>query len=341
MRCVPYCLQNGQAEKKLKPFLSIVIVTRNTKDLLKQLLASIKIDEPLAPFICEVVVVDNGSGDGSDEMVRQDFPNVSLVKNEKNRGFAAAANRGFTLTTAPYVCFLNSDTIVIKGELSKIINYMEEHGDAGICGPQLVYPDMSEQRSFAPVPSLFFEVVPKSLLERLLPRRYSAKGPSGPVSGELRTPKSPRPVESLIGAAIVVRRDLMEVLQGFDESFFFFLEETDLCVRVREKGYKVVFFPEAKVIHLQGKTVRKNWVKGRIEYNISLRKFFRKHRSAAYYAAFDGIRILKCLLFLMTFSAVPPFLLRKRLRMSYQYYLNLLLWYLKGCPATAGLQVRE
>jgi N-acetylglucosaminyl-diphospho-decaprenol L-rhamnosyltransferase len=346
------------------PPLSIIIITRNTSDLLGRLLASVGKDESLQASIREVIVIDNGSTDGTEAMVKGGHPSVIYVKNRKNAGFAAAANAGWRASSGEYLLFLNSDTILMEGEMGKMIAYMETHRDVAICGPQLVYQNMKLQRSFAFEPSLMFEVVPLSLLERLFPGRYaprsqprlsrnevvretsnhpdlSSPNPAFPgtrLPGELIPP---REVDSLIGAAMVVRREAMEMLGGFDEGFFFFLEETDLCVRAREKGLKVVFFPEARLIHLQGKTVGRNWIKGRIEYNISLQKFIGKHHSSLYHACFAGIRILKSILFLLVFSAVPPFLLKRRLRRSYRYYLNLLFWYVKGCPETAGLQIQE
>jgi len=133
----------------------------------------------------------------------------------------------------------------------------------------------------------------------------------------------------------MIRKDAFDDLQGFDERFFFFLEETDFCVRARRKGYRVVFFPGAKVIHLQGRTVRKTWVKGRMEYNISLRKFMKKHHGRLYLTAFDTVRLAKSLAFVI---AVPLSLFGSRMRLRYSYYLNLVVWYMRACPDDAGLR---
>lgn len=321
----------------LERVLSIVIITRNTKDLLRNLLKSIEADNSLKPFLREVIIIDNFSTDGSNTMIHKEFPWVFLVKNDRNKGFAAAANIGITCAEGDYIFFLNSDTMLIEGEAATMVQFMDENPDAGICGPQLVYEDMRPQRSYAHIPSLLFEIFPRSLLELLFPARYSTKSSSN-NSRSLR-PSAFFDVPSLIGAAIVVRRKLLHDLGGFDERFFFFLEETDLCVRAREIGALVVFLPHVKVVHLQGKTVRRQWIKGRIQYNISLYKFIRKHHAALYYSIFQGVRFAKSFIVPLVLSILPFLLLHRRTRRTYIYYLKLLLWHLRGCPDNAGLYI--
>ena len=317
--------------------LSIIVISKDTKDLLKNLLGSIYADKSLAESLKEIILVDNASADGTDELIKKDFPMVIYLRNEQNMGFAAAVNRGFLNSSGEYVFLLNSDTLLIEGNAVKMLKFMETNRDVGICGPQLVYPDMRPQRSFAYVPSLFLEIVPRSLLELLFPHRYSAKQPGSRHASRV-TRHGIIDVPSLIGAAIMVRKSLFQALDGFDERFFFFLEETDFCVRTESAGYRVVFYPDAKVIHLQGKTVGKNWVKGRIEYNISLNKFIRKHHSLFYFAVFTSVRFIKNLISLILFSVLSPFLLRARLRRTRAYYFSLFLWHLKGCPEKGGLR---
>lgn len=316
---------------EIESAISIIIITRDTKELLEQLLHSLNKDIPLKPFIKEVIVVDNGSIDGTGAMIQEKFPQCMSIRNDRNIGFAAAVNKGLLHSTGEFVFLLNSDTRLIEGEVSKMVNFMVENADTGICGPQLLYPDMKLQRSFAYVPSLLFEIIPKSFLEFMFPKKYSEKDFKSEIGNCYDVP-------SLIGAAIMVRREILQQLKGFDERFFFFLEETDLCVRVRSVGHRVIFFPDARVIHLQGKTVGKNWVRGRIEYNISLHKFIRKHRSGFYFAFFTFIRLIKCLIFLTFFAILPFLLFKKSLLRAYDYYVQLFLWHLKGCPDNGGLK---
>ena len=324
--------------------LSLVIVTKDTKELLENLLYSIEKDRSLQPLISKVIVIDNASADGTDEVIREKFPAVVYVKNERNMGFASAANKGFSLAEGKYILFLNSDTVLIEGELVRILDFMDNNADVAICGPLLVYPDMKPQRSFAAIPSLAAEFFPlaKNRGQGSESNKEHAMH-NDPLSSSLTSAQHPAPcdsidVDSLIGAAILVRRETFERLSGFDEIFFFFLEETDLCVRARAQGKRVVFFLEAKVIHLQGKTVRQNWIQGRIEYNISLYKFMKKHHALPYYAAFVAVRFVKAMLFVMLFSFLFFFLFGKKIRMKYVYYLKLILWHFRGCPDNAGLR---
>jgi hypothetical protein len=148
-------------------------------------------------------------------------------------------------------------------------------------------------------------------------------------------------VASVIGAALMARRQLLDRLGGFDERFFFFLEETDLCLRARKTGFRVVFFPGSKLVHFQGKTVAQSWVGGRIEYSISLYKFIRKYHSGSYYGAFVLVRVCKALLFLLPATLLPFVLCSKRIMRKYRYYGQLLLWHLAGCPAGAGLRLNS
>jgi hypothetical protein len=301
--------------------LSIVIITKDTRELLEGLLDSIEKDASLRSLGSEIIIVDNGSTDGTEEFVRQSCPDAVYVRNDRNAGFAAAVNQGGGRAAGRYILLLNSDTRLIEGEVAKMITAAGNVSGLAVMGPQLVYEDLSLQRSVAAIPSLAGEVIPGS--QRI----------SHAVSGGNTGPA--RDVESLIGAAIMIRKEAFDDLQGFDERFFFFLEETDFCLRARLKGYRVVFLPSVRMIHLQGRTVRKTWVKGRMEYNISLRKFMKKHHGFIYALAFDAVKLVKALAFII----VTPFLLfRSRMRLRYSYYLRLVVWYMHRCPDDAGLR---
>ncbi len=301
--------------------LSIVIITKDTRELLEGLLDSIEKDASLMPLGREIIIIDNASTDGTEEFVKNACPHARYVRNDRNAGFAVAVNQGARVAAGRYVLLLNSDTRLIEGEVAKMVAAAEDIPDLGLMGPQLVYGDLSLQRSVAAVPGLTGEVLPGS-------SRVAHAAPAGSTGPA-------RDVESLIGAAIMIRKNAFDDLHGFDERFFFFLEETDFCLRARRKGYRVVFFPGARVIHLQGRTVRKTWVKGRMEYNISLRKFIKKHHGRPYLVAFDAVRLAKSLAYVI---AVPLSLFGMRMRLRYSYYLKLVVWYMRACPDDAGLR---
>lgn len=298
--------------------VSIVIITKDTKELLKGCLTSIQRDASLQLLGVETIIIDNASTDGTDSLVQQEFPEAVYIRNEVNAGFAAAVNRAGRVAQGKYILFLNSDTLLIEGEIAKMAGIADTIDNLGIMGPQLIYKDLKLQRSVASIPRLSGEVLPGSQRMKL-----------GSLSQEVQD------VESLIGAAIMVRKSAFDAVAGFDERFFFFLEETDFCVRLRQAGYRVVLCPAARVIHLQGRTVRKSWVKGRLEYNISLRKFIRKHHSPLYSFTFDCVKFIKALLFIVF---MPFLLIGERSRIRYLYYCKLVDWYFSGCPDTFGLR---
>ena len=298
--------------------VSIVIITKDTRELLKNCLGSIAKDTSLARLGIETIIIDNASTDGTDVMVREEFPDAVYIRNDVNAGFAAAVNSAGSVARGRYILLLNSDTLLIEGEIVKMTDIADAVDNSGILGPQLVYEDLKLQRSVASIPRFIGEALPGS-------QRRSRNGPSHEVND----------VESLIGAAILIRKSAFDAIDGFDERFFFFLEETDFCLRLKHAGYRVLFCPFVRVVHLQGKTVRKNWVKGRMEYNISLRKFIRKHHSRLYGLAFDSVKFFKALLFIVL---MPFLLIGERSRLKYLYYCKLVDWYFSGCPDTAGLR---
>lgn len=300
--------------------LSIVIITKDTRELLEGLLGSIARDASLRSFGTEIIIIDNASTDGTGDLVKGLFPGVEYVRNDHNRGFAASVNQAAALARGRYILLLNSDTLLIEGEVAKMIAGAGQIADLAVMGPQLVYEDLGVQRSVAAIPGLAAELLPG--LHRV---NHSVPDSGGTF----------RDVESLIGAAIMIRKEAFDHLNGFDERFFFFLEETDFCLRARLKGYRVVFFPAARIVHFQGRTVRKTWVKGRMEYNISLRKFIKKHHGPVYALAFDSVKFLKAFIFIVM---VPVLLFGSRSRLRYSYYLKLVIWYLRMCPDNAGLR---
>jgi GT2 family glycosyltransferase len=310
------------------PLLSIVVVNRNTRELLDGCLGSIV--SLVADIPMEVFVVDNGSSDGSQRMVRERYPAVRLLELGSNFGFAAANNRALVLSAGKYCLLLNSDTVVTSGAVEAVVTYLEKNGEVGIAGLQLLNADGSRQNSIANFPSLLTELFNKSLLRRLSPGRYPGKERSYP---------GPIDVESVIGACLFVRRKTMEQVGMLDEEYFFYLEETDWCLRVRKAGWRVIHYPGASIYHLQGMSVEGVSVRARIEYFRSRYLFFRKHHSPrACFLLKSGLVLKTAVNLLANFLlSVATFFSVRRRRERMLLYWAILRWHARGCPSTEGL----
>lgn len=308
--------------------ISIIIVNWNTKDMLVNCLESIYRTQKSA---FEVWVVDNGSADGSVEAVKAMFPQARLIENQENLGFAKANNQALKLASGSYLVLLNSDCVLGPGSLDTMIKFMSGHKDVAICSPQLLNEDSTRQNSIANIPTLSTELLNKSLLRRLFPGKYP---------GKERIIDEPFQVESVIGACMVVRKEAIEDCGLLDEDYFLFLEETDWCKRVREKGWKVVFHPGGEVFHLQGASARKSIVRARIEYWKSRYVFFRKHRGVAARFFLRSALFLRLTInfFANIFYNIITLFLSGRAREKLKLNSALIVWHVLGCPKSWGLK---
>lgn len=303
--------------------LSVIIVNWNTKELLLEAVRSIYDNAPHFPF--EVIVVDNGSRDGSPQALRGAFPHVHLIENQENLGFARAVNQAMEVAKGRYLLLFNSDARALPETIEPLWRFMEERPDAAIAGPQLLDPDGTKQNSIAPFPSLATELLNKRFLRFLLPTRFP---------GKEREYSHPIPVDSLVGACMMVRRKAVEEVGGLDEGYFLFLEETDWCWRMWERGWKVYFVPQAKAVHLQGGSVAAVRAEAKIEYYRSRYRFFRLRKKRSYWVLL--FTIPGKLIFEISGSLPLVFLKRKRERL--RVLLRLLLWHIKLCPEEEGLR---
>jgi GT2 family glycosyltransferase/tRNA A-37 threonylcarbamoyl transferase component Bud32 len=273
----------------------------------------------------ETIVVDNGSTDGSAEGIASRYPSVTLLRNPANRGFAAAVNQGLERARGRFLCTLNPDARLAPGALETLARHLAEHPDAGIVAPQLLHEDARRQHSYDNCPSLATVFLNKSLLRTLFPARYPSKR---------QEPAGPLDVESVIGACMMTRRDVVERIGPLDEAFFLFLEETDWCLRARQAGYRVVFVPEARVTHLQGRSREQVATRARMEYVRSLFTFFRKNRRGSY-RALRLIHPVKNLLETLFLAVGTPF--SGKVRRRWAETAALLGWQLAFCPPDWGL----
>jgi GT2 family glycosyltransferase/lipopolysaccharide/colanic/teichoic acid biosynthesis glycosyltransferase len=233
----------GAAGTDAPPRLSIVIVSYNTRKLIRRCLESLRAFPPRGAF--EVLVVDNASRDGSVAMLRDEFPWVRVLANRHNLGYSAAVNQGLDATRGEYVLVLNPDIVVRESALDRMLDFMDEHPDAGIAAAKLLNTDGTLQhscRSFYTPSTLLMRRTP---LGRLFPN-------SRVIRQHLMLDydhMTPRAVDWVIGACMLVRRSAAEAVGGMDERFFLYFEDVDWCYRMGRQGWKVYYLPQAEMVH--------------------------------------------------------------------------------------------
>ena len=309
--------------------LSIVIVTWNAREVLIPAIESIYREVTGISF--EVIVSENDSKDGSADAVEKAFPDARVLRNARNLGFAGGNNVGLKEVRGRYAVLLNSDTITHAGAFESMVAYMDAHPEVGACGPQLLNPDGSKQNCVHNFPSLVTEVLNVSLLRILFPEKYPSKR---------RNYTAPVEVDAVLGACLLLRREVLEKVGYMDAGYFFFLEETDWCSRIKEAGWKVMHFPGAKITHLFGESTKKKVpAETRIEYLRSLYRFFRKNRGRTQEAAVIAIRLVKLAINAFLFAALTVLSLglSHRPRRKAAESARMLLWHVRGCPADWGL----
>jgi GT2 family glycosyltransferase len=259
--------------------LSIVIVNWNASDLLLRCLKAVY--ATCGTLELEVIVVDNASMDDSVAVLRDQFPQVNVVENKENLGFSKANNQGIRMAKGRYYLLLNTDTFVHPGTLETMIKFMDEHPEAGASGCQLYYEDGSLQRSCTSFPTLATELWQALWLDRVFRR--------SPIFGKYRMSywdfNDTRQVDSIIGAFMMLRCEALDQVGLLDESYFMYSEEVDLCYRMHQAGWKVMFTPKATATHLWGGTSKR--IPGETTFlrlYHSRMKFFRKH-----YGSFNAI----------------------------------------------------
>ena len=309
--------------------ISFIIVNWNTRDILINCLNSIY--KTAGDIDYEICVVDNNSTDGSQEAIRKHFPEVNLIENNTNTGFAHANNQAIKIMQGRFALLLNSDAILQEGAVRNLLSFMDGFPGAGIAGAQLLNDDGSKQNSIDNFPSLETEVFNKSILRFFFPNKYPGKS---------RSYQSPIEVDSVIGACMMVREEAMEEVGIFDEDYFIFLEETDWCFRMHKNGWKVYHVPDARVIHLSGYSKRKSPWESQIEYYKSLYMFFRKNRGVVPYIVLRILKPFKILinLILNVFGNLITLFQNERLRNRLLKYHKLLMWHLLLCPESMGIR---
>ena len=255
--------------------LSIIIVNYNVKEFLQNLLHSI--EKASSKILKEIIVIDNASDDGSPELIREKFPSVLLIRNNVNVGFGKAVNQGLTIAKGKYILFSNPDCIVSEDTLDKMISFFENNPECGLAGCKILNSDGSLQlacrRSF-PGPWTSFTKV--TGLSNLFPKSKIFARYNLTYLDENQTYE----VDAVSGSFMMIRKDVYEKVGGFDERFFMYGEDLDLCYRVQQAGYKVFYIHNTQVIHYKGEsTKRSNLDETKLFYD-AMHLFVKKHLSS-------------------------------------------------------------
>jgi len=268
----------------MQPDLSVIIVSYNTLDYLEVCLESI---QRQIGAVHETFVVDNASVDGSVEMVRERFPWAFLIANPHNAGFARANNQALSRCRGRYLLYLNPDTELRDGSFARMTAYMDANKQVGLAGCRLVNPDGS----------------PQSSTEMRYPGQKYAAGEMEGLGGDIAW---------VMGAAMVAEAGLVQTLQGFDEGFFIYGEDADLCLRVRKAGLQIGYIHDAVVVHWGGRSERNNepvdvWSR---KFSVEM-NFFRKHYSERAVRAIKRAHLMKAFWRVATIKLALPFIREK------------------------------
>lgn len=257
--------------------VSIIIVNWNTRDILRDCLASVYAQTTGIAF--EVIVVDNASSDGSAAMVKAEFPQVILIKNTDNRGFAAANNQGMRIAKGRYVLLLNSDTIVLDGAIQKTLQFAEQRPDAAVVGCRVLNPDRTLQPTCFMFPSLLNLCLSSTYLYKIFPKNRFF----GRERMTWWNRSDVRPVDVVTGCFMLVRREAIEQVGLMDEDYFMYAEETDWCWRLKKAGWQNLFYPDAQIIHLGGQSSKQVRVAMTIQLRRAILQFMKQNHGVINY----------------------------------------------------------
>lgn len=256
--------------------LSIVIVSYNTKDLLIQTLESVY--QATDSLTKEVFVVDNASQDGSADAVAAQFPEAHLVRNEQNVGFSKANNQAIRNSSGRYVLLLNSDTVVSADTFAAMVRFMDEHPQAGAGGCKVVKPDgsldLACRRSFPTPLNAMYQALK---FDKLFPNspHFAA------YNMTYRDVNETYQVDCLVGAFMMLRRDVLAEVGLLDGRFFMYGEDVDWCYRIKRAGWEIWYYPETEIIHYKGASSKKKKVRMIYEFHRAMKLYYDKHHAPA------------------------------------------------------------
>jgi GT2 family glycosyltransferase len=259
----------------------VIVVTYNSVPCIEPCLKSI------LEAGARVVLVDNGSQDETVELVRVRYPSVRLLSSTVNRGYAGAINAGYALTRSRHVIISNADVVFPSGSMSRLCDYLDQHPEAGVVGPQLVFSDGSWQESYCSVPSLWEGFSRLVGLRTIHNWRRRLLWPR-------KTDRRPKSVGYVVGAVMAIRRETFEICRGWDETFQFYAEDVDFCERVRRANFAVHFLPDIEVVHAGGASSSRIDSSGRFTqiWSDSVMIFIRRRYSERLARVYAGMQAL-------------------------------------------------
>jgi hypothetical protein len=255
--------------------VSVIIVSFNTKDLTHRALQALYNSNKLPE---QIILVDNNSQDGSGEMLRSEFPEVLLIESKENLGFAKGNNLGIkTFASQPYIWLLNSDTETGKNSLEQLVDYMENHPRVGALGPQMIYPNKELQSVggfFPSISNVLYYFLP---FVYFLPKSWRKKLKSMAIFPQL-IPENGLELDYVTGAAVLLRREVLDQVGLMPENYFMYFEETDMCWRMKKNGWEIKVINTDPVMHVYGGSFKTKYDPRRLQlFQESLIKFIKKN----------------------------------------------------------------
>jgi GT2 family glycosyltransferase len=298
--------------------LTIIIVNTNTRELVCQCLESVYANSPECEF--EIIVVDNASTDGSCEAIKARYPQVRLIRNERNFGFCSANNKAFEIARGKHMLLLNSDTIVLPGSIDLLLSALDRDQSLGVVAPKLVYPDGSLQISYGPMPGLFvsfcsfFEIrrwIPRRLfkgLGRLASKRFLGRSVGSYMQWSSGLSPKTAKVERhnlVTGACMLIREECFKQVGVLDPALFT-CDDADYCKRVYDAGWEIQYLAEATIVHIKGGTLgeRYRWTSPAAYYSVFY--LLRKHQGEGAALAAKVMALTSLALRLIAKALVAP-----------------------------------
>lgn len=285
--------------------VTLSIVNTNNRDLLRKCLQTIF--DTVNETTYEIIVVENASTDGSFEMLQSQYPTVRIIRNAEKQGYGMCHNHAIRAATGDYILILNEDMEMLEGAVDRMVAKADSIPKLGVLGCRILNPDHTLQHSCFTFPTLGGE-----LFEALFPQTVVFGDSTARSKMYYWQHDSEREVDIVVGCCMLLPRRAVDVVGMFDPAFFIYSEEHDLCRRMRNADFKVVFTPESQMIHIGGQTSKRMSLRMALIQLESRMKYFRKHEGPLAAAVFRGILALAAAIRLVGWGVVYPFAPKRR-----------------------------